>query len=256
MIGQKNLIKKLKNYTINNLPHSIVLIGEDGSEEKEVCNFISDYFNLSQFDLTDFISKEMIDEIYASHTATLYIIDISKLDERKQNILLKFYEEPNDYTYIILLCESDNDIIDTIKTRSYIFKKDIYKKEDLVNLISNIPQEDISIVLNICHTPGQIEIANHTDIKSLYNLCVNIIDSMSKASYQNSLTIADKINYKDNYDKYDLNIFIKMMRYVSLIKGRCDIYKLLIELCHNLNSMNNKQNRVENFITQWWLLCK
>ena len=41
MIGQNNILNKLKSYTLSSLPHSILLIGEKGSEQYDMCKEVS-----------------------------------------------------------------------------------------------------------------------------------------------------------------------------------------------------------------------
>ena len=76
MIGQQNLIKKLNSYTINNFPHSILLVGERGSEQEEVCEYISEKFDFTLIDITKNIDHDLIDSIDQVKVPTLYIIDM------------------------------------------------------------------------------------------------------------------------------------------------------------------------------------
>ena len=249
---QNKLINEIDNFTLKTLPHSILLLGEVGSGHVDICKYISDRFNLQLYDLTEFISNEFIDEINASQTPSLYYVDMNKVGEREQNILLKLYEEPNALTYIVLNCESDDLIIDTIKSRSYQLKMSRYTTEQLNTFIN---QGNNELILKICTTPGQIEIANHTNIEGLFSLCNTMLSSMGKANYQNALSIANKINFKDEYDKYDLLLFIKCLKYTLLmsdIQNVVDLYKLVNSMSKRIWSMNNKSQYFEHFLTEFW----
>lgn len=212
MIGQQSLIKKINSYTVGTFPHSILLVGERGSEQEEVCDYISNKFDLTLVDITKSIDHDMIDAIDQVKVPTLYVINISELDEKVQNILLKLYEEPNMYTYIILLCENDNLVLDTIKTRSYRMMMDKYTKEMLEPLI----EKDKDLVLQVCNTPGQVETANHTDMTSLLDTCNSLPQLLKYMSMYDVLSYSDKINFSDEYDKYDLFLFVKVLRKVLL----------------------------------------
>lgn len=253
IINQDKLLNTINN--METLPHSILLIGEVGSGHIEVCKHIANKFNLLYYDITDFISTDYIDEINAALTPSLYSVDLSKISVREQNILLKLYEEPSDYCFIILNCESDDSALDTIKSRSYILKFERYNKDYLESLI--VSKVDKDFILKICSTPGQIEIANHTNVNVLKNLCETIVESIGKSNFQNMLTISNKVNFKDNYDKFDLLLFFKSLKYFILEKGvDSKLYKLINEYCKYIWSMNNKQLYFENMLINLWQLAK
>ena len=251
--GQEKLYQQIDSFTISTLPHSILLLGEEGSGHIEICQYIADKFNMNIYDLTDFISLEFINEINSTNTISLYHVDISRITEKEQNIILKLFEEPNPFTYIVLNCYSDDSVIETIKSRSYILKMSKYTHEQLSELTDN------ELILKICTTPGQIEIANRTDMTKLYNLCETILKSISTANYQNTLSISNMINFKDEYDKYDLKLFIRTLKYVILMgnyeKG-LQIYTELNKMAKKIESMNSKQIYFEHFLTDIWNLTR
>lgn len=249
MIGQKKLKKTINSFS--NLPHSLLLIGERGSEETEVADYIAKKFELVSFDLGEVLSKELLDQIYESHTKSLYVVNLLDISPDKQNLLLKFYEEPTPYAYVLLFTENESTVLETILTRSYTLKMDQYSEEELRK--SSAVNFSNPLVYKICHTPGQLELAVHTDIQKLYSLCTAIVESMTQASYPNALSIADKINYKDEYDKYDLYLFLKLMRQVLLEKNKYDWYKSILEIDKYIWQMNNKKIQIESLLTDLWL---
>lgn len=249
MIGQKNLLKTIDNF--KELPHSLLLIGERGSEEQDITDYIAKKFGLISFELTELINKEFLDQIYESHTKSLYIVNALKITPAQQNILLKFYEEPTPYAYILIFTENESTVLETILTRSYKLNMDQYSDEELrkscaVNFTN-------PLVYKVCHTPGQLELAVHTDISKLYDLCNAVVDSMKNASFPSALSIADKINFKDEYDKYDLYLFLKVMRQVLLEKNNYDWYRSILEIDKTIWQMNNKKIQVESLLTDLWL---
>ena len=85
------------------------------------------------------------------------------------------------------------------------------------------------------------------------------MSSMKTANYANALSIADKINYKDEYDKFDLYLFIKAFSnsLLSRLRQSYDkmIYNYLMavkELNRKVWRVNNKKQQVEYFITNLW----
>ena len=243
------------NITVSTLPHSILLVGERGGRQNEICNKIASRFGMRTIDITEHIDKDYIDQIYLSPNPAIYKVNITEIDFRRQNMMLKLFEEPGPFTFIILVAENIDDVIDTIYNRSYVIKLEGYTREELEPLVA----KDKDLVLELCSTPGQIEIANHTDIKALYKLCDTIILSMKTANYANALSIANKINYKDEYDKFDLYLFIKAFSnsLLSRLRQCYDkmIYNYLMivkELNHKVWRVNNKRQQVEYFITNLW----
>jgi len=253
MIGQEQFLNKLNRFNINNFPHSVLLLGEHGAGQFEVCEYIANRFNFELIDISDMISVEYINQIYLSSNQTLYTVDITKITEKEQNILLKLFEEPNAFTYIILYGESTYNILDTILNRSYILQMDRYTRDQLEGFVTN---ENKDYILSICTTPGQIEVANHTDIEALKTLCNNMLMRMNKASFGNALTIANKINFADNFDKFDLYLFIKALIREVLAQGKYDIYDYIMKLDKYIWFMNDKKRYFEHFIIETWLGSK
>ena len=128
MIGQVNLLKKLNSYTIDNFPHSSLILGEEGSGKHTLSMYIKDnILKLPLLDITENISDEYIDMIYRNPNPSIYLINMSKMMEKEQNILLKFIEEPLQNAFIILLCENVNNLLNTIYNRCVVFEMELYK---------------------------------------------------------------------------------------------------------------------------------
>lgn len=250
MLGQNELLTRINSFTFDTLPHSILLLGDRGSGHFEVCEYIAEKFNLQLIRVED-INLDYINEICLNTVPSLYVIDTLTLTDREQNIILKLYEEPSIYTYVVLLGESTYNILETIVTRSYIFHTVKYSLEQLEPLA-----KEKELTLKICNTPGQIEIANQTNMESLYNLCSLILSSMSKAAYFNALSISNKINFKDEPDKYDLFLFIKMLGYVLLENRNLVMYSELCSFNKRVWQVLNKKQFFENFITNLWEISR
>jgi len=259
MIGQKGLINKLGRYTLKNLPHSILLLGDYGSEMSEICEFISDTFVLPHYEITELISPEYIDDIYHMNSPGLYIIDGDKITEREQNMLLKFYEEPTTYSYVVFMCSGLFNIIDTIISRSYIFQLDRYSKEDLIDLCSNSNKD---LELELANTPGTVNELNNINLEYLKKLSESILTKISTASIPDVLTIVDKINFKDEYDKIPLWAFIKMLELtiLELMKNGHPVNYQISNLINNFKKyyiyMTDKKRYLENLLINLWLVSK
>ena len=245
--GQESIFNFIDSLT--NLPHSILLKGEQGSGRTELCEYIANRFDLRLYDATEVISRDFIDEVVMSQSRFLLMIDLNKITEREQNIILKLYEEPGENIYLVLKSTNDAVPLDTIKSRSWTITMNKYSTDLLREYINS---NDGDLILSICTTPGQVEIANHTDMKSLDNLCENIITRVSEAPFFNVMSIVNKINFKDEYDKFDLLLFIKMLSKKCLDHRSLDVYKELSTMNSYIWSMNNKSQYFEHFLINVW----
>ena len=259
MIGQKNLINKLNTYDIDSFPHSVILLGEEGSGKHLICNYIKDNIvKLPLLDITENISDEYINMIYRNPNPSIYVVDIEKMTEKEQNILLKFIEEPLKTAFIILLCENRNALLNTVYNRCVVFEMDLYTKEELNEFVTN--DEDRELILSVLRTPGKILNTNLSNIRAIYDLCDKMIDKINIANFSNTLTIKDKINYKDEYNKFDLNVFFDMLIYTlynkylnESNKKILNMYLLTVEARKRLiDKRINKEIFVQNFLTKLW----
>ena len=258
MIGQKKLLNKLNSYTIDSFPHSSLIIGEEGSGKHLICSYIKDFLNLPLLDITENISDEYINTIYRNPNPTIYMVDLEKMTEKEQNILLKFIEEPLKTAFIILLCENRNALLDTVYNRCVIFEMDLYTKDELSNFISS--SEDKDLILAVLRTPGKILNTNLSNIRSIYDICDKMVDKLSIANFSNTLTIKDKINYKDEYNKFDINIFFDMLIYnlynKYLLENNIKIYRMYLLTVESrkrlIDKRINKEIFVQNFLTKLW----
>lgn len=245
--GQENIFNFIDN--LINLPHSILLKGELGSGRTALCEFISARFDLEMIDITDNLSKELVDDIISIQTRSLIVVDLNKITVKEQNIMLKLYEEPGENVFIVLKTTNDSIPLETIKSRSWIITMNTYSNDLLREYIKS---KDEDLILSICRTPGQVEIANHTNMIALEELCENIVSKVGKAPFFNVMSIVNKINFKDEYDKFDLLLFIKMLSKKCLIHGAYEVYRELNTMNSYIWSMTNKSQYFEHFLIKVW----
>jgi len=256
MIGQDRLVNKLKSYSIATLPHSILLLGEIGCGKHTLVNELGKYFDVDVIDISESITLETLDDISNRPFPTFYIVDNSLITERHQNIILKSLEEPSSTVYIFVLSTTKNTLLDTIINRCVSYEFDAYTRDELMRFL----KDSSDCVLDVCTTPGQVLSMQVGDFESLKNLCNTIVTKIDKANYANTLTIANKINFKDEYDKYDINIFFNVLlltirdilsksfdtQYVSMYNYVMSFKKRLKD------SRLNKELFMENFLTELW----
>lgn len=213
IIGQKKLLETIDS--LNKLPHSFSLIGDEGSGKHLLVEYINNkFFNLPYLDITENHEEDTLDNIYRYPQKRLYILDINKITQKEQNKLLKFIEEPFQNIYVCLLTTDKNLFLPTIKNRIISYSLDEYIKEELISFksLKEIVVDD-KYILTILKTPGDLlKIkSSNIDLSKIEELCDKIVTKMNKASFPNTLSIIDKLNFKDEYDKLDLEFFLRIL---------------------------------------------
>lgn len=252
MIGQKKLLEKLNKYTIDSFPRSIILMGEEGSGKHTISEYIKEnILKLPLYDITGKVSNEYINKIYLNPNPAIYLINLNDMTEKEENVLLKFIEEPLANSFIILLAESRVNVLNTILNRCIVFEMDSYSKDELSNFISE--KENKDLILNVVRTPGKIKSIDFDNLVSLYSLCDNIVNKLSIASYSNTLSIVDKINYKEDYNKYDINLFFDTLIYklfnAFVNSHNIKLYNMYIKLINERKKLLDKRLNKELFMT-------
>lgn len=263
MIGQKYLIEKLNNYNIDTFPHSSILVGKKGMGKHTIINYIKDnILKIPVVDITNTISADYIDAIYRNPNINIYIVDLSQLTEKEQNILLKFIEEPLVNSFVILLCENTNFVLNTVLNRCVIFELGEYSREELSSFFTNEPEEDRKLILQLVNSPGSIINNNLANLRAMCELCDKIVNKISLAGFSNTLSIAEKINFKDEYNKFDFELFMDCLSYMLFEAYKetkayinFEMYLLTVNERKKLvDKRLNKEIFFKNYITKLWRL--
>lgn len=207
IIGQNHIKAYIKDKTLGTLPRSLLLIGKKGCGKHLFTRAISDYFQLEYEDITDWLSLDTVNNILIRTQPTFYLINVSDIAEKDQNVILKFIEEPAAHTYIILLAESKNQVLDTVYNRCQVLEFTPYSEEELLNFTKD-PN-----VVKICKTPGQVKLCGDINFEELVTLCDKVCTKISQSNVSNVLTIADKIAFKNEKNKFDLDVFLSALSY-------------------------------------------
>ena len=98
--GQTNLLNTLNQYTIDSFPKSSILVGERGCGKHLISSYIAEMLKLSLIDITENISQELITSIYENPIPAIYLINTSKITEKEQNMILKFFASNRDRNFL------------------------------------------------------------------------------------------------------------------------------------------------------------
>jgi len=124
-------------------------------------------------------------------------------------------EEPLKNSFIVLIAETDMGILQTILNRCQIWHLQNYTREYLATFIEG----GNDYILEIAQTPGQVMELCKTDFSSMIDLADKIIDKIAVASITNTLTLSNKVGFKNDPDRPDVKLFVDVL--LSRIATRC-----------------------------------
>ncbi len=216
MVGQEELKKKfIYLYQTNKLSKVNILIAPKGYGKKEFVKWFSDYISIP-YKLYDGKMKsidELQDDANNQFTNQIYAIENLEYNNSSQNALLKFLENPPLNSVIFILNERVDLLLTTIQNRGITYKLAGYTKEELSNFNPD------PLALEVFNNPTELIKCKDINLNELLNITNKIVDKLDIASVSNALKLSNYIKTKDD-DKegYDLNIFIKALRYSLYIK--------------------------------------
>lgn len=258
MIGQARLVTKLNTLSLESFKIPILLLGESGCGKHTLVQELVKKFNLDLIKLDNTITSDLLIEYQQCPIDKFYLIDFTNFTDKQQNKVLKFIEEPSTNAYIILIAESEFGLLDTLLNRCIKYHFDDYTKEELKQFLP-VGATDLSdIIYSICKTPGQILGCNFTQLSNLYGFCGKIVKNIKTAGLASTVGIETRLNYDENYDKYDFNLFINMLLHVAAeeyIATKSElalqIYLFTNKYTQNLHYIAaNKENFMINFLIE------
>lgn len=220
MVGQIKLQQIIDKYIATTFPRTLLLEGPRGCGKHMLCKIIAEKMSLEVSDITETLSLETIEDIMLSTSPKIYIIDTTHISIREQNIILKFLEEPLKNAYILVLCESKSNLIQTVINRCLVLSFDAYTVEELKTFLKEGVSEDL---LQFCNTPGIVLELQDSPFQSMISLATQIFQKLRQASYSNVLSIPNKVYYKEpKKDLLDFDLFIYILlniSYQEYVKG-------------------------------------
>lgn len=253
MVGQKELLNRIDNYTIDTLPHSMMLIGPKGCGKHHLCDYIADKFNLQKIDISNNLSYESLEYLYSHAIPNLVLINMETANIHDQNLILKFLEEPPKSSFVAIICISDLITIETINNRCTHFKFSEYSDEELSQFIpDNYPNKEL--ILKFTKTPGEVENFINCDVEQLYKYVSVIVEKFEQANVRNVISISNHIAYNSEKNLYPVTPFISIMRDILIDKCRTSdelkytiLYKYINNILNNLSiSGINEKNLIEH----------
>ena len=258
IIGQEQLLNQLNKYTLSTLPKASIFFGEPGCGKHLIGEYLANKLELKLVLIEPKVTQEDLIEYSQNPINTLYVIDLRSVTEKQQNQFLKFVEEPANTAYFILLANSEIGVLPTLLNRCLKFYFAPYSKEQLKQITGNLYTTELPYL--ICKTPGQLENLDEDNLHYMYNTCQKFITSIKQATYANLMSVSTKINYKEEYNKFDFVLFFNMLEYVAYNEfidnnniEAFKIYQLTNTYKQQMFSRPiNKENYILNFLTTVW----
>lgn len=237
----KNLKKRIESKEIS---HAHIISGEDGIGKSKLakilaCSILGVREDRDYVDIINYRTKKnsfgvdevrgVIEEVnkkpYEGNKKVIIIYEGNKLTVQAQNALLKTIEEPPTGVFILLLCESLELILDTIKSRCEIHKLTPMSKEDIREYIlttSNdvYSKDEINAAISYSEgIPGKADaFLKDNNLKEMRNILVDLLYKVVKGNIDNLLEFENKLlPYKDKKEEI-LNILGSLVRDIIIYK--------------------------------------
>ncbi|MDR3594307.1 DNA polymerase III subunit delta' [Clostridium sp.] len=244
IIGHGNIINSINNRKLNDsFSHANLIVGDDGIGKSIIAKYLSNqlirekedvqsvdivryYPSSNSFGVDDVrnIISEVNKKPYEGDKKVLILYKCDKLTTQAQNALLKTIEEPPKGVYLILLSDSLEIILDTIKSRCQIYKLTPLNKEETSTYIednyADLNLEDKKSALAYsAGIPGNADkFINDPKLKKLRDICMELFGDILNRKHEFTLKYGELLkNTKD--DKFDLlNILLSYLRDIMLFK--------------------------------------
>lgn len=243
-VGHSSLIENFKNRCSNgNLSHAQLISGEDGIGKsilaeilgklilngdlnREYVDIINYRPSKASFGVDDV--REIIDEVnkkpFEGDKKVIIIHQGNKLTIQAQNALLKTIEEPPTEVYIIILCESLELILDTIKSRCEIYKLTPLTKDELYKYIAikgyDYSDEEKSSAIAFSEgIPGRIDrYFSDTELQELRDKIVDLLLQLTNNEIEAILEKEEQlVSYKQNKEEV-INVLSSFIRDILVNK--------------------------------------
>ena len=211
-----------KSYLANILG-KIILDGEIYREYVDIVNYKASKASFGVDDVRNIIT-EVSKKPFEGDKKVIIIHGGNKLTIQAQNALLKTIEEPPSGVYIIILCESLELILDTIKSRCEIYRLTPLNRDELKEYIKingfdvTVDQIDSAIAFSE-GIPGRIDrYFNDDKLKELRDSIIKLLKIANKSDMEKVFEIEEKLlSYKDQKEEV-LNITGSFIRDVLVDK--------------------------------------
>lgn len=253
-IGHKTVISNFKKrIELGEISHAHIIVGEDGIGKSNLSKILAENIlgkdeSKSYIDIINYKCKktsigiddvrEIVSEVnkkpFEGDKKVIIIYSGNKMTVQAQNALLKTIEEPPSGIYIMLLCESLEFVLDTIKSRCQIHKLTPLTKEEIQLYVHNILEGDYNqdeIKAAISYSggiPGKVEtFLMDSSLKELRDLLINLLYVIISGNIKNILDFEEKILSYKNEKEEVINVLSSFIRDIMIYKELDDVDEII-----------------------------
>ena len=258
---QKRLYDRVDSLTVDSFPRTLMLLGEFGCGKHTLVKYVGNKFGVDIEDISDNLTLELIDNISTRVVPKIYVINSSNLTVKNENVILKFLEEPLKNSFIVILTERKESVIQTVLNRCQIWEFESYPTEYLESLLNTTDSQNKRLLLEVANTPGKVEVYRDHPLTDMVKLAHKIFHQIRSANFANVLTISRFVAFKNEKDKYDFNLFLDIL--LTVCRDACyncdplcyDMYELTRVLNSNKYVYNiDKRALFEHYLIELKLL--
>lgn len=251
---QNKINDYFNSISLDRLPHSMIFEGNEGCGKHSLCHALAEEFKLNLIEITDNLNHEYLSNLMLSSQLYLCIIDSSSIDNKDENTILKFIEEPATNIFVCILVENCNRLLDTIINRCITFKFNPYAVSQLKSFADESFNEEWFCILD---TPGLIKKYNSADgFENTYNYAQLIVDKIKNSNISNILNIPNKLSEEDNR-KIDTKLLLRCITYIcknKLINCFNQYYYCFYVISDKYLSLFNNKNLNKNQLIDNYLM--
>ena len=209
LIGQKEAKTFVK--VRKSLPNCIIIHGPRQSGKKTLARYIAEKVGYDCIFIDNKIDsiREMIDLSSSLAEPTLFVTHVSEMSNAAKNSLLKVTEEPPKNVHICLIAYSENEVLSTLVSRSWVIPILPYSQDEVGYYLEKFVKssKDITELTHLFSNPGQIQLIINNYGKeglSLYLEKVKFFhENILEVSASNALKIVDWFKLKESDNRED-----------------------------------------------------
>lgn len=258
MIGQQQIKSFLKSeYQNNKLAHFIILVGDRGSGKKTL---LKELFESGIWleDIKVGSVRSLVAMAYSNHSSIFILPDADSMSNAAKNALLKVVEESPNNNFFIMTLEDEYNTLPTIRSRANIYYMQYYTPDEMSfyfqQKYSVSDDKLISIVREICSTPGDVDLLQSFGISEFYDYVNLVVNHIAKASGSNVFKITNKLCLKEGDGGYDLKLFWKAFIQLVYNRGVSSGNLLAIQVTEKYISMLRLKSMNKQMLVDTWIL--
>ncbi|MHC6181376.1 DNA polymerase III subunit delta' [Clostridium sp. JNZ X4-2] len=246
IIGHQGIKLQIANsIKLNRFSHAHILVGENGIGKSMIAKEMAmkvlgksefkQYVDIVEFKVSKGKKSIGIEEVkniieetnkkpYECDKKVIILYNSDKMTEAAQNALLKTIEEPPSGSFMVLLCEKLDGILDTIKSRCQIYKFNRLSQREMFVFLKNrfpdLPKEQVRSVLAFSDgIPGRAEkFISDSFLSEMRNTVISLLRGLNDSDLNSSFKISTYLlNMKDQWPEV-LTCVLSYIRDVLIYK--------------------------------------